>query len=249
MKNILLEIEYDGTNYFGWQIQKKKKTIQGELQKALKKLFKKEIKIFYAGRTDRGVHAQSQMANFFIETSIPLKNILVALNSFLPQDIRIKKIKKVPSDFFAHQAFSKVYRYIILNSSVPSVFLRHYSWYVPEKLDISKMEKISKKLVGFRDFSIFAKEVTRYKTTYRNLKRISIRKRSKFIYIDLEADGFLRQMVRNIVYFLVEVGRRRISLKEAELILNKKTSYSKKPAPSSGLYLYKVNYERRQKIF
>jgi len=244
VKNILLEIEYDGTNYFGWQIQKDKITIQEKIEEAIEKLFHKKVRLFYASRTDRGVHAKAQIANFFIETSLSLQNIFKALNSFLPQDIRIKKIKKVPLDFFAHRASSKIYRYLILNSQKPSVFWRHYSWYVRGSLDIEKMKEIAKKLIGYKDFSIFAKEVKRYKNTYRDLKKIFIRRRGSFIYIDIEANGFLRGMARGIVYFLVEVGKRKISLKEAEAIIEKKNSYNKKLAPPSGLYLYKVKYEK-----
>ncbi|MCD6584076.1 MAG: tRNA pseudouridine(38-40) synthase TruA, partial [Candidatus Omnitrophica bacterium] len=117
VKNIFLEIEYDGTNYFGWQIQSKEKkakgrTIQEKIQQALEKLFNRKVKINYAGRTDRGVHAYSQCINFKIDTNIPLKNIRLALNSFLPSDISIKRIKKVPLDFHARfNAKSKIYRY------------------------------------------------------------------------------------------------------------------------------------------
>ncbi len=243
LKNILLEIEYDGTGYFGWQIQKDKITIQEKVEKAIERLFRKKVRLFYAGRTDRGVHAKAQMANFFIETSLPLQNIFKALNSFLPQDIRIKKVKPVSLNFFAHKAISKIYRYLILNTQKPSVFWRHYSWYISDSLNIEKMRKVTEKLVGYRDFSIFAKEVKRYKSTYRNLKRISIKRRGNFIYIDIEADGFLRGMARGIVYFLVEVGREKIVLEEAEAIIKRKIPYNKKPAPPSGLYLYKVKYE------
>lgn len=243
VKNILLEIEYDGTNYFGWQIQKDKITVQGKIKEAIEKLFHKKIKLFYAGRTDRGVHAKAQIANFFVNTSLSLQSIFKALNSFLPQDIRIKKVKEVPLNFFAHKASSKIYRYLILNTQKPSVFWRHYSWHIGDSLDIEKMKGVAERLIGYKDFSIFAKEVKRYKNTYRNLKRISIKKRGNFIYIDIEANGFLRGMARGIVYFLVEVGKEKITLQQAEEIIKKKIPYNKKLAPSSGLYLYKVKYE------
>jgi len=244
LKNILLEIEYDGTDYFGWQIQKDKVTVQGKIEEAIEKLFHKKVRLFYAGRTDRGVHAKAQIVNFFIQTNLSSQNIFKALNSFLPQNIRIKKAKVVSLNFFAHKATSKIYRYLILNTQKPSVFWRHYSWYINDSLDIEKMRKIAEKLVGYKDFSIFAKEVKRYKNTFRNLKKISIKKRSGFIYIDIEANGFLRGMARGIVYFLVEVGRGKIDLKEAEAIIKKKNPYNKKLAPPSGLYLYKVKYEK-----
>jgi len=244
LKNILLEIEYDGTDYFGWQIQKDKITVQGKIEEAIEKLFHKKVRLFYAGRTDRGVHAKAQIANFFIQTTLSSQNIFKALNSFLPQNIRIRRVKEVSLSFFAYKASSKIYRYLILNTQKPSVFWRHYSWHIDNSLDVEKMKKIAEKLVGYKDFSIFAKEVKRYKNTFRNLKRISIRKRGSFIYIDIEADGFLRGMARGIVYFLVEVGKSKIPLKEAEAIIKKKIPYNKKLAPPSGLYLYKVKYEK-----
>ena len=248
VKNIFLEIEYDGTNYFGWQIQSKERkakgqTVQEKIQQALKKLFNREVKISYAGRTDRGVHAYSQCINFKIDTNIPLKNIKLALNSLLPSDIFIKRIKKVPLGFHARfNAKSKIYRYIIVNRKKFSVFLRCYAWHLPEKLDLKVMRKAAHLLVGSKDFSCFAKEAKRYKSCQREIKSIKITKRGSFIYIDIEADGFLRNMARNIVRFLVRVGKGKINLDEVNAILERKKTYFNKPAPACGLYLYKVNY-------
>ena len=254
-KNVFLEIEYDGTSYFGWQVQNKKspvtgyksqvkKTIQGELQKALRILFNKKIKVVYAGRTDTGVHAKGQCVNFKIETKIPLKNIKAAVNSFLPLDISIKKIKKVPLDFHARfNVKSKVYRYIIYNKKRPCVFNRNHAWYLPDKIDLAKVKKAIPKIAGQRDFSCFVKEARRYESCIRQIKAISVRKRGGFLYIDIEADGFLRNMVRNIVSLLVRIGRDKVSLKNVNKIIKKELPYANKPAPSCGLYLYKVNYE------
>ncbi len=247
-KNILLKVEYDGTRYFGWQIQNRKdrkiKTVQGELEKALKKLFGKGIRVNYAGRTDRGVHAKEQVVNFFVDTDIPLKNIKNALNGFLPEDIRIKKIKKVPLSFHARfSAKSKVYRYLILNTKDKIVFYRNYTWFIPEKLNIESMKKASSFLIGYKDFSVFTKMPHVYKSCLRRIRRIEIKKHGRLIFIDIEADGFLRNMARNIVSFLVDVGRGKINIDEAKEIINKVRPYVKKPAPPCGLYLYRVNYE------
>ncbi|MCM8773180.1 MAG: tRNA pseudouridine(38-40) synthase TruA [Candidatus Omnitrophica bacterium] len=252
-QNIFLELEYDGSNYFGWQIQNYKledrsnrppiKTIQGELECALKRLFNKEIKITYASRTDRGVHALGQCVNFKVETGIPLKNIRGGLNSFLPDDIRVKKIKTVPLEF--HSRFSvksKIYRYIIYNSPQPSVFHRNYSWFLPQSIDIGRINNNLYKLIGKKNFSCFAKGANNYKSCVRHIKNIAVKKRGKFIYIDIEADGFLRNMARNIVAFLVSIGVGKISSKDISRIINRKIPWVNKPAPSCGLYLYRVKY-------
>ncbi|MFA5008742.1 MAG: tRNA pseudouridine(38-40) synthase TruA [Candidatus Omnitrophota bacterium] len=246
-KNICLEVEYLGTNYYGFQLQdkvgKREITVQEVLERAIRKLFKQKIRIAYASRTDRGVHAKGQVVNFKVDTIIPLKNIKNALNTFLPPDVRVKKVKIAPDDFHARfKAKSKLYRYIILNKAEPTVFSSNFSWHVAKPLDISKMVRISKKLKGIKDFSIFAKEPSTYETCIRNLKSISIKKSKGFINIDLQASGFLRNMARNIVAFLVRVGSGGLSLKESAQILKKKKPYANKPAPAHGLCLIKVNY-------
>lgn len=248
MRNIFLEVEYVGTNYFGFQIQDKKDkrqiTIQGVIEEALFKLFRKKVRITYAGRTDRGVHARGQVINFKIQTNILLKNIKKALNSFLPPDIRIKNIKKVPLDFHSRfWAKSKIYRYIISQRKEPTVFWRDFSWHIDKPLDLEAMQKISLKLIGRKDFSLFAKEAKKYKDCRRCIKAISIKKRGSFVHIDIEADGFLRNMARNIIFFLVKVGNDKIPLTKAYLVLKRKVSYANKPAKACGLYLYKVNYK------
>lgn len=246
-KNICLEVEYLGTNYFGFQFQGKKGkreiTVQEVLEKAIQKLFKKKIRITYASRTDRGVHAKEQVVNFKVKSSIPVKNIKKALNALLPTDVRIKKVKTVCADFHSRfWAKSKIYRYSIINKPESTVFLSGFSWHVAKPIDISKMLSISKKIKGTKDFSIFAKDSNTYETCIRNLKAISIKRSKGFICIDLEASGFLWNMARNIVTFLVKVGGGDISLKEATQILNKTKTYFNKPAPAQGLCLIKVKY-------
>lgn len=247
MQNILLELEYLGTNYFGFQIQKKNNkseiTVQSVLEKALKDLFKENIKITASGRTDRGVHAKAQVVNFKVETKIPLNNVKNALNSFLPSDIRIKKIKKVPWDFHARfGAKSKVYRYIILNSKEFSVFSKDFTWQLNSNLDLAKMQKAAKRLLGKKNFCVFAKQAGKYEDCHRLLRNISIKKRKNQIFIDIEAKGFLRSMARNIVSFLVKVGEGRYEPADTSKIISKKIPYINKPAPANGLYLYKVKY-------
>ncbi|MCF7888295.1 MAG: tRNA pseudouridine(38-40) synthase TruA [Candidatus Omnitrophica bacterium] len=246
-KNIFFEIEYVGTNYFGFQVQNKKNkkevTIQSIFEKALSKLFCQPIKINASGRTDRGVHAKAHPLNFKVNTEIPLKNIKKAINSFLPADIRVKKAKLVDLDFHSRfSAKSKIYQYIILNRKESSVFWSKFSWHFIEQLDISLMCQAGEKLIGLKDFYIFAKGAKKYRDCMRNLKKISIKKKRNFIYIDIEADGFLYQMARNIVYFLTDVGSKKITINQIEGILSGKIKFIKKPAPPWGLYLKRVKY-------
>jgi len=253
LKNILVELEYDGTNYFGWQIQNNSKpkvqsskliTIQGELESALEKLFGEKIRVIYASRTDRGVHARGQCVNFKVDTRIHLANIKRALNTFLPQDIYIKKIKKAHPNFHSRfNAKSKIYRYIIINKRNLSVFMRNYAWYIIENINLERIKKAAPKLTGRKDFSCFAKQPSSYKSCIRIVKNIWIKKRGSFIYVDIEADGFLRNMVRNIITFLVMVSKRKILLKDIDKIIKGEIKYTNNPAPPQGLYLMKVNYE------
>lgn len=247
MRNIFIEIEYLGTNYFGFQIQSKKDkkeiTIQGVIEDAIYKLLGERIRIVYAGRTDRGVHAKSQGINFKTTSKISIDNIKKALNSLLPKDIRIKKIKEVALSF--HSRFwvnSKVYRYIILNAPEPSVFWNSLSWHLEEKLDIDLMKKAASKIEGKRDFYCFAKDASHYKDCIRNVMSISIKKKGLFIYIDVKGDGFLRGMVRNITAELVKVALKQMPISDIPKIIKRKIPHANKPAPAYGLYLKKLNY-------
>lgn len=250
LKNILLELEYVGTNYFGFQIQNNNKkgetvaTIQKELEDALEKLFRRKIKIIYASRTDRGVHAKMQVVNFYVNTTIPLLNIKKALNSFLPPDIKIKKIKSVGHGFHSRYSVrTKIYRYVILNKKEADVFSYNLSWHISEKLDLVRMVKSTKFLVGEKDFSLFVKGASCYKNRVRKITNISIKKRGCFVFIDIEGVGFMRYMVRNMVKFIVDVGLKKVLIKDIKDIVNGKMKYNLRiPAPASGLYLYRIKY-------
>ncbi|MDD5583523.1 MAG: tRNA pseudouridine(38-40) synthase TruA [Candidatus Omnitrophica bacterium] len=247
VKNILLRVEYLGTQYFGFQIQNKKGkhevSIQACLEEALKKLFKRTIRVIYSSRTDREVHAFDQAVNFTIDTAIPCKSIRKALNAFLPDDIRVKSAQIVAADFHARfWAKAKIYRYIILNRKEPSVFWTDRAWHIQEALDAVAMGKAAALVCGTHDFSLFAKEAKNYTDATREVKNISLKKKNSFIHIDIEANGFLRNMARNIVAFLVKVGQGKIELPQVSKILEGKAPYSNKPAPGCGLYLLKVKY-------
>jgi len=246
-KNIFLKIEYLGTHYFGFQLQdktgKREISVQQVIEGALRRLFKQNIRITYSSRTDRGVHAHGQVINFKIDTTIPLKSIKNALNVFLPDDVRVKTARRVPLDFHARfWAKSKIYRYVILNKNEPTVFRQNLSWHIAKPIDCNAMRKIAEKIIGKKDFSLFAKEEKSYESCVREVKAIDVRKRGSLVYVDIEASGFLRNMARNIVSFLVLAGSKKISFEEALAVLSRKKQYHNKPAPACGLYLMKVKY-------
>ncbi len=252
LENIRLEISYDGTGFHGWQVQpdkrggkiKEVRTIQGEVEKAVKRIFHLNVRIVYSGRTDKGVHARAQTANFKVDTHIPLSSIKKALNTYLPEDIRVRKVKFASLDFHSRfSAKSKLYRYVILNRKEPDVFLRNYSWQVPDKLDVRMMEKAAALLKGKKDFSSFTRKASSYKSCVRKVKNISVKKSGRFVYIDIESEGFLWGMARNMVSLIVSAGLNRIDINGvSRIIRGKNRSLLGRPAPAAGLFLKKVFY-------
>jgi len=246
MPNICLTIAYDGTHYAGWQIQKNAKTIQQEIEKALRKILKEKVRLIGAGRTDSGVHAKAQVANFKINKNFPAKKLLSALNANLPRDISAINAKEVPVKFHSqYDAKSKMYRYTILNSRIDDPFLKFYYYKFPYKLDIALMKKEAKCLLGMHDFKSFQAKssLSRIKDTRRSIKKISIKRHKKYIDIDIEANGFLHNMVRNIAGTLIEVGRSYLkpgSMKK--IVLAKNRQKAGPTAPARGLTLLKVLY-------
>jgi len=246
MHNIRFVIAYDGTNYAGWQIQKNAKTIQGEIEKALKKILKEKIRLSAAGRTDSGVHARAQVANFKTKKNLPPEKIRPALNAALPEDIRIIETKKVPLKFHSRfDAKGKIYRYTILNSTTSDPFLRNYCHRVPYRLDLSLMRKEAAVLPGRHDFKCFQRRSASspIKDTRRTVKKITLKKEKNLIHIDIEANGFLHNMVRNIVGTLIEIGRGYLPGGSMRKILSSKDRAKAGPtAPAKGLTLLKVRY-------
>jgi len=256
MRNFKLIIEYEGTNYRGWQAQNSKlqiancksqtRTIQGEIEKALVKLFGKEIRILGSGRTDAGVHALGQVANFRCGTHLKPQNIRNALNNFLPCDIRILQVNEVAENFHARfSAKSKTYRYLILNRKTNSVFYRRLSWWIPYELDFCAMRRAAKIFLGRHNFKAFTAADKKRKSDnfVRTVKRISLKKYRDFIVLDIEADGFLYNMVRNIVGTIVDVGRGKFTPENVKCILASADRKLAGPsAPATGLFLSKVKY-------
>jgi len=245
MPNLKLTIEYDGTDYAGWQTQHAKhRTIQQVIEDTLHTILRQDIKLIGSGRTDAGVHALGQVANFKTVSSLPVERLKKALNALLPDDIVIRSIEEVEPSF--HSRFSaktKAYRYAILNRDHPSALLRTRVHFCPHPLDIARMKKEAFCLLGRHDFKAFQASSKREKNPVKTIKKLAIRREGDVIYFDIEADGFLYNMVRNIVGTLIEAGRGKFEkgyLKK--LLLSKDRKLAGPTAPAKGLCLMKVGY-------
>lgn len=245
MRNIRLLIEYDGTNYRGWQVQPKGQTVQGMIEEKLTVITGETIHLIGSGRTDAGAHAFGQVAHFKTKSHLSRSSIQRALNSLLPPDIVIRRADEVEDDFHARKkSISKIYQYRILNQNLRSVFHRMYAWYIPQKLDFKEMKEATRWLTGEHDFSSFRSVGSPTRTAVRKVVRTEWkRSRDGLIRFEIEANGFLKQMVRAIVGTLVEVGKGKISSEEFRRILESKDRKKAGPtAPAHGLFLKEVKY-------
>ena len=247
MKTFKLTIEYDGTDFNGWQVQTNApRTVQGEIEKVLSKIFKKHIAVVGSGRTDTGVHARGQVAHFRAVTAMPADEIQRAMNYNLPFDIVILKVEEAEKDFHAQlDACWKTYSYTILNRSCSSALNHRYCCFFPRRLDFALMRKEAKALVGEKDFRSFA-NIDRSRpgrNAIRTIRALSIRKRGDFIVLTIEADGFLYKMVRNIVGTLIEIASGRFPAGSVKAMLQRKDRRAAGlAAPPQGLCLEKVDY-------
>ncbi|SEG07704.1 tRNA pseudouridine38-40 synthase [Caloramator fervidus] len=244
MRNIKLVIEYDGTRYCGWQRQKNGISIQEVIEKAIEKLTKEQVELIGSSRTDAGVHARGQVANFYTNTTIPSDKICYALNSILPQDIAIIESCEVPMDFHSrYNSIGKKYSYTILNRRIASPLLRNFSAHVPQPLDFEAMVKASKYFLGEHDFSAFKSTGSSVKTSIRTIRKLDFTKDGDIIRFEIEANGFLYNMVRIIAGTLIEVGKGKIRAEDIPLIIKSKDRSKAGPtAPAQGLCLEKVYY-------
>ena len=249
MRNIKLIIEYDGTKFNGWQIQSTERTVQNEITRALKKICSEPIKLIGSGRTDTGVHAAGQVANFKTTTKKPTEELLCALNANLPEDIAIIGIKEVADDFHAqYHVKSKIYRYTILNRQERCALSRKSCLHYPYTIDIDLLKKEARSIIGRHDFKSFTStnraEAEKEKSTVRTIKDIKIRKSKDIITIDIEADGFLYKMVRNIVGTLLEISSKNKPKGTMLKILNARSrAIAAGTAKPHGLTLLHVLYE------
>ncbi|MDD5668657.1 MAG: tRNA pseudouridine(38-40) synthase TruA [Candidatus Omnitrophica bacterium] len=251
MRNIKLTIEYDGTLYSGWQTQnhlrlkgrsKSRKTIQSTIENVLNLILQEHVNLTASGRTDAGVHARAQTAHFKTRTKFSCSRIQFSLNSLLPRDIIISSVKDVSPDFHARfSAVSKWYRYTILTRTYSSAFFGNFVWRYPYPVDINKIKKEARFLVGTHDFKSFQTSGAHDGNTVRTVYKVEIIRDKDLIYIDIRANGFLYNMVRSIVGTLMDINRGK--LKDMKSIVRAKDR--KKAgitAPPQGLCLMKVYY-------
>jgi tRNA pseudouridine38-40 synthase len=245
MRNIKLLIEYDGTNYLGWQVQPDGPTVQGMIEEKLARITGEKVHLIGSGRTDSGVHAFGQVANFKTKSQLNTHSIQKALNSLLSPDIVIQGIEEVEERFNARkQSKSKVYEYRILNRDLRSAFHHEYAWHIPQRLDLEEIKKATRILIGEHDFSSFRSVGSPTRTAIRRVIRAEWKRgQDGFIQFEVEANGFLKQMVRALVGTLVEVGRGKIDFEGFQEILESKDRKMGGPtAPAHGLFLRELNY-------
>ena len=245
MRNIKLTIEYDGKDFNGWQKQPSKLNIQGTIEQAIKTITGEEVDLQASGRTDAGVHALGQVANFKTNSNIPIEKMSIAINCNLKKSIRIVKAEEVEERFHSRLSCKrKTYRYIINNSEIPSAIYRNLETHIPYKLDIEKMKQAVKQFEGEHDFKAFKASGTSSKSSVRTIYKAEVIKMpNNRIYIELTGNGFLYNMVRIIAGTLVDVGTEKIKPEDIEKIIDSKDrTNAGKTLPPQGLYLVCVNY-------
>lgn len=255
MKKIKLLLEYDGTTYQGWQIQKEGLTIQGIIEDRIQRITGRQSRVISASRTDAGVHALGQVIAFRTESRLAPETIRRALNALLPQDIRVLDASEINDSFHpGHDAKRKSYFYIISNQRESPAFFYRYTWLVQHPLNLIYMRKAARILIGEHDFSSFRGTGGNTKNNVRKIFSLKIEKlkkiefmtssiKGKFVKIRIEADGFLRHMVRNIAGTLIEIGRGRIPVSRMEEILKSRDRRLAGPtAPPNGLFLERIVY-------
>lgn len=245
MRNIKLVIEYDGTNYHGWQVQPNGLTIQEVIEEKIQTMTRARVRLTGSGRTDAGVHALGQVANFRTPSPIPVEGFQRGLNSLLPPDIVIQAAEEVAPQFHAQYAAKrKIYRYVILQREVPSALFRNYSWRLPGALDVPAMEEASRLLEGRQDFTSFRGADADTEDPVREVFRAEWSvKEPEFLHFTIEADGFLKHMVRNIVGTLVDVGKGKRSPDQfGQVLRSRDRRHAGMTAPPQGLFLVEVKY-------
>ena len=244
-RNFKLIIEYDGSRYHGWQRQKEDRSIQGEIEKTLKTITTQSVTLIGSGRTDAGVHALGQVANFKCNTRLEPEDLMNGLNHLLENDIVIKVCEPVSASFHArYDAKCKVYHYRILNRPLPAAIGRQYSWFIRKTLNREAMRAAIAYIIGSHDFKAFEGSGSPRQHTTRQIFSAELSEQENGLLVfEIEADGFLRYMVRNIVGTLVDVGLEKLTPNDFKRILDSKDrSQASATAPAHGLTLIKVNY-------
>lgn len=244
MRNIKLVIEYDGSNYAGWQKQKNAITIQETIEKAISNVTSEMVEITGSSRTDTGVHARGFVANFFTNSKIPSEKFREAINNKLPYDIIILKSEEVDCEFHSrYHSKGKEYSYAILNRLQPPAINRNYLYHYKYELDIKLMQEASRYFIGTHDFASFKNKGSSVKTSVRTITELSIKREYDLVKITVSADGFLYNMVRIIVGTLIDIGIGKIKPQEIEnIIQSKDRKNAGKSVPPQGLCLEEVFY-------
>jgi len=245
MSRFKLYIEYEGTRYSGWQVQKNARTVQGELIEAGRAVFgTTEMEIYGSGRTDAGVHALVQVAHLDVNTMLGPEIIRMKLNDLLPADINVLEVEKAAPTFHArHDAVARRYLYQI--SRRRTAFGKRYVWWIKDRLDLRKMEETAKIFVGMKDFRSFTADDPDEKSTKVHIGKITLREEGDLILIRVEGSHFLWKLVRQIVGIMAEVGRGNLTPKEIESFFSAQSGEpAKYTAPPSGLFLESVHYEK-----
>jgi tRNA pseudouridine38-40 synthase len=244
-RNIKMLLEYDGTRYHGWQRQANRLTVQEVLEEGISKITQENIRVVGSGRTDAGVHAMNQVANFRTNSNIKETGLLRGINSLLPWDIVVKELAETDASFHARfNAKSKIYMYQIYRGAARSALYRDYAWFVHDTLDIEKMKEAAQLLLGTLDFSSFCAANCGIENHVRTVMSVDMATdRRGMVKFCIEADGFLKYMVRNIVGILVDVGRGKLSRAEFMRIVEAKDrKQAGQTAPAHGLFLKAVKY-------
>jgi tRNA pseudouridine38-40 synthase len=245
MPNFRLTLSYDGTGFHGWQTQPGLRTVQETLEKALEDLTgEPRVRVNASGRTDTGVHAVGQVVNFHSATRLSAEVVLRATNARLPEDVVIRNSEIVPDEFDANRdAVRKLYRYVLHDGDVPDLFQRRYCSHTRYKLDVAKMRQAGRALLGTHDFRCFETEWPNRATSVRTITHFSLNRFGDFVWMDVEADGFLYNMVRAIAGTLINVGRGYWSVEYlSDLITLGDRTKAGPTAPAHGLFLMRVTY-------
>ncbi len=242
LRNIKLEIEYDGTDFYGWQIQPNLRTVQGEIENGLNAILKRKVSLIGAGRTDVGVHALGQVANFKTESELELEEIQKALNGFLPDDIAIKKTEEVDLDFNSrYSARSRTYHYRVGLSK--TALFRRFVWEVSYSLNLETLFRATNEIQGEHDFTSFCVAESIKENNLCKMKQVFWERSGNELIFKIEADRFLHNMVRSLVGTLIEVARGYFSVSDfIEIVAAKDRKKAGPTAPARGLYLVEVKY-------
>ena len=243
MRNFRLLVEYDGTDFHGWQKQPQLRTVQGSLEEAVGDIFGKPVPVNGAGRTDAGVHATGQVANFVMDTHMTAEQVGRALSSKLPEDIQVYKVEDVDMNFHARfSATTRRYAYYLRTE--PTAIWRRFAYVVTTPLDVDAMSDAANRIVGEHDFTSFTPSRSNDVPTLCNILKSEVAREDDFITFEGEADHFLQHMVRVLVGTLVEIGRGRLPAERIDEILVKRNRGAAGPTiPPNGLFLVRVSYD------